>query len=213
MLEGMAPAQADAVRRRAGGLLLYTPVVTRDDFDAAIAYLVAAPRREHQPPRTSCAHLFDLTPGAPSWTASATGSLDAVAQRGAVDPDVPPACSDRDGERRTLRPDAAVRATSPTPTSRRPREPTGRWIAAPSSTRCRSWPRPRARRRRRRQCRRSIRRRRLDATGWPTGTRGACGRHGLRRSRPGAPPRCRSCRAARPVCGGDGRAPRSTPWR
>ena len=40
MLLGMAPAQAEAVRRDAGGLLLYTPVVATADFDSAIAYLI-----------------------------------------------------------------------------------------------------------------------------------------------------------------------------
>jgi RHH-type proline utilization regulon transcriptional repressor/proline dehydrogenase/delta 1-pyrroline-5-carboxylate dehydrogenase len=40
MLLGMAPAQAEAARRAAGGLLLYTPVVARADADSAIAYLV-----------------------------------------------------------------------------------------------------------------------------------------------------------------------------
>lgn len=40
MLEGMAPAQGAAVRRAAGDLLLYTPVVDRRDFPSAIAYLV-----------------------------------------------------------------------------------------------------------------------------------------------------------------------------
>ena len=40
MLLGMAPAQAEVVRRDAGGLLLYTPVVAAADFDSAIAYLV-----------------------------------------------------------------------------------------------------------------------------------------------------------------------------
>jgi RHH-type proline utilization regulon transcriptional repressor/proline dehydrogenase/delta 1-pyrroline-5-carboxylate dehydrogenase len=40
MLLGMAPALADAVRADAGGVLLYTPVVTPDEFDAAISYLV-----------------------------------------------------------------------------------------------------------------------------------------------------------------------------
>jgi len=40
MLLGMAPAQAEAARREAGGLLLYTPVVARSDADSAIAYLV-----------------------------------------------------------------------------------------------------------------------------------------------------------------------------
>lgn len=41
MLQGMAPAQARAVRDTvAGTVLLYTPVVARADFDVAIAYLV-----------------------------------------------------------------------------------------------------------------------------------------------------------------------------
>ncbi|MBB2993099.1 RHH-type proline utilization regulon transcriptional repressor/proline dehydrogenase/delta 1-pyrroline-5-carboxylate dehydrogenase [Mycolicibacterium iranicum] len=40
MLLGMAEAQAEAVRRTVGGLLLYVPVVHPEDFDAAIAYLV-----------------------------------------------------------------------------------------------------------------------------------------------------------------------------
>jgi len=40
MLQGMAPAQARAVQRDAGQVLLYTPVVARDDFDVAISYLV-----------------------------------------------------------------------------------------------------------------------------------------------------------------------------
>ena len=40
MLLGMAEAQADAVRRTVGGLLLYVPVVHPEDFDVAISYLV-----------------------------------------------------------------------------------------------------------------------------------------------------------------------------
>jgi RHH-type transcriptional regulator, proline utilization regulon repressor / proline dehydrogenase / delta 1-pyrroline-5-carboxylate dehydrogenase len=39
MLEGMAPAQARAVRTETGGLLMYSPVVADEDFDASIAYL------------------------------------------------------------------------------------------------------------------------------------------------------------------------------
>ena len=40
MLEGMAPAQAQAIRAKlAGSLLLYTPVVDPADFDVAISYL------------------------------------------------------------------------------------------------------------------------------------------------------------------------------
>ena len=40
MLLGMATGQADAVRREVGGLLLYAPVVERQDFHSAIAYLI-----------------------------------------------------------------------------------------------------------------------------------------------------------------------------
>ncbi len=40
MLLGMAEAQAHVVRRTVGGLLLYTPVVHRGEFDVAIAYLI-----------------------------------------------------------------------------------------------------------------------------------------------------------------------------
>jgi RHH-type proline utilization regulon transcriptional repressor/proline dehydrogenase/delta 1-pyrroline-5-carboxylate dehydrogenase len=40
MLLGMAPAIADAVRADTGGVLLYTPVVAPEEFDAAISYLV-----------------------------------------------------------------------------------------------------------------------------------------------------------------------------
>jgi len=40
MLQGMAPAQARAVRADAGRLVLYTPVVHPEDFDVAVSYLV-----------------------------------------------------------------------------------------------------------------------------------------------------------------------------
>ncbi|MDO4716038.1 MAG: bifunctional proline dehydrogenase/L-glutamate gamma-semialdehyde dehydrogenase [Propionibacteriaceae bacterium] len=40
MLVGMAPGQAEAVRRTVGGLLLYVPVVRAREFDVAIAYLI-----------------------------------------------------------------------------------------------------------------------------------------------------------------------------
>ncbi|NMR19141.1 bifunctional proline dehydrogenase/L-glutamate gamma-semialdehyde dehydrogenase [Cellulomonas fimi] len=40
MLQGMAPAQARAVRDDVGRVLLYTPVVARQDFDVAISYLI-----------------------------------------------------------------------------------------------------------------------------------------------------------------------------
>jgi RHH-type proline utilization regulon transcriptional repressor/proline dehydrogenase/delta 1-pyrroline-5-carboxylate dehydrogenase len=40
MLLGMAPAQAEVVRRSVGSLVLYTPVVHPQEFDVAIAYLI-----------------------------------------------------------------------------------------------------------------------------------------------------------------------------
>lgn len=40
MLIGMAPDQADAVRETVGSLILYTPVVHPQEFDAAVGYLV-----------------------------------------------------------------------------------------------------------------------------------------------------------------------------
>ena len=59
MLEGMANHQARAVKARAGGLLLYAPVVRAEDFHSAIAYLV---RRldENTAPENFLRHVFDL---------------------------------------------------------------------------------------------------------------------------------------------------------
>jgi RHH-type transcriptional regulator, proline utilization regulon repressor / proline dehydrogenase / delta 1-pyrroline-5-carboxylate dehydrogenase len=66
MLEGMANPEALAVRAAAGSLLLYTPVVPRSEFPAAVAYLV---RRfdENTSPENFLAQLFDLKPGTPRW--------------------------------------------------------------------------------------------------------------------------------------------------
>jgi RHH-type proline utilization regulon transcriptional repressor/proline dehydrogenase/delta 1-pyrroline-5-carboxylate dehydrogenase len=68
MLEGMANHQARAVHARAGGLLLYAPVVRAEDFHSAIAYLV---RRldENTAPENFLRHVFDLEPGSPEWLA------------------------------------------------------------------------------------------------------------------------------------------------
>ena len=68
MLEGMANHQARAVQARAGGLLLYAPVVREEDFHSAIAYLV---RRldENTAPENFLRHIFDLEPGSPDWVA------------------------------------------------------------------------------------------------------------------------------------------------
>ena len=67
MLEGMANHQARAVQARAGGLLLYAPVVRAEDFHSAIAYLV---RRldENTASDNFLRHVFGLEPGSPEWT-------------------------------------------------------------------------------------------------------------------------------------------------
>src|SRR5947207_7447942 len=68
MLEGRANHQARAVQARAGGLLLYAPVVRAEDFPSPIAYLV---RRldENTAPENFLRHVFDLEPGSPDWIA------------------------------------------------------------------------------------------------------------------------------------------------
>ncbi len=66
MLEGMAVSVARAVAARAGGILLYAPVVRRGDFESAVAYLV---RRfdENTAPENFLAHQASLTPGSGAW--------------------------------------------------------------------------------------------------------------------------------------------------
>lgn len=66
MLEGMANHQARIVNRDANGLLLYAPVVSRDDFHSAIAYLVR--RLDENTSEENFLHdLFGMEPGSPSW--------------------------------------------------------------------------------------------------------------------------------------------------
>ena len=66
MLEGMANHQARAVRETAGELLLYAPVVNREDFHSAIAYLI---RRldENTSPENFLHDLFSMTYGDSAW--------------------------------------------------------------------------------------------------------------------------------------------------
>jgi RHH-type proline utilization regulon transcriptional repressor/proline dehydrogenase/delta 1-pyrroline-5-carboxylate dehydrogenase len=66
MLEGMANHQARAVQQKAGGLLVYAPVVKRQDFLSAMAYLI---RRldENTSPENFLHDLFGLKPGSPAW--------------------------------------------------------------------------------------------------------------------------------------------------
>ncbi len=83
MLEGMAPAQAQALHEAHGEVLLYTPVVRPGDFTAAIAYLV---RRldENTAPDNFLHNLFDLEPGNAVFAAEADRFRTAVAGRHTV---------------------------------------------------------------------------------------------------------------------------------
>ena len=70
MLEGMSPAASRAVAARFGDLLLYAPIVERDDLESAIAYLV---RRldENSSPDNFITHQYAMTPGSPEWAEQA----------------------------------------------------------------------------------------------------------------------------------------------
>ncbi len=83
MLEGMASAHALAVERRAGSLLLYSPIVSRHDFPAAIAYLV---RRldENTAPENFLTSLFRIEPGNEIFREQAARFTAAVRARGSL---------------------------------------------------------------------------------------------------------------------------------
>ncbi|MCF8551139.1 MAG: bifunctional proline dehydrogenase/L-glutamate gamma-semialdehyde dehydrogenase, partial [Candidatus Nanopelagicales bacterium] len=83
MLEGMAPPQSRAVRNDAGSLLLYSPVVAKEDRDASIAYLS---RRldENSSPENFLRALFDITPGSPEWDRQAEWFRQSVRERHTV---------------------------------------------------------------------------------------------------------------------------------
>src|SRR5688572_26599411 len=103
MLEGMANHQARAVQARAGGLLLYAPVVRAEDFHSAIAYLV---RRldENTAPENFLRHVFDLEPGSPEWRAERDRFLAAFA--------IEPALSDAPRRTQDRRVDAVASASA-----------------------------------------------------------------------------------------------------
>ena len=80
MLQGMAPSQARVVRAEAGGLLLYTPIVGRDDFDVAVSYLFRR-LEENSSEENFLHHLFTLRPGTPDFEEQAGCFRAAVAGR------------------------------------------------------------------------------------------------------------------------------------
>jgi RHH-type proline utilization regulon transcriptional repressor/proline dehydrogenase/delta 1-pyrroline-5-carboxylate dehydrogenase len=83
MLEGMAPPQSRAVRDDAGELLLYSPVVAKEDRDASIAYLS---RRldENSSPENFLRALFDITPGSAEWDRQSEWFRNSVRERHTV---------------------------------------------------------------------------------------------------------------------------------
>ena len=97
MLEGMAPAQARAVRDAAGSLLLYAPVVEKADREASIAYLS---RRldENSGPENFLRSLFDLTPDSPTWERERDRFRASLERQGGIE-----TTSHRDQDRRTER--------------------------------------------------------------------------------------------------------------
>jgi RHH-type transcriptional regulator, proline utilization regulon repressor / proline dehydrogenase / delta 1-pyrroline-5-carboxylate dehydrogenase len=67
MLLGMAPDQADAVRRTVGSLLLYTPVVHPEDFESAISYLIRR-LEENASSENFLSAAFELAESEPMFT-------------------------------------------------------------------------------------------------------------------------------------------------
>ena len=66
MLEGMAPAQARVVQEKSGSLLLYSPIVNKEDYESALAYLIR--RLDENTARGNfLASLFSLEPGSDAW--------------------------------------------------------------------------------------------------------------------------------------------------
>ena len=84
MLEGMSMPEAEAVRQRSGAMLLYTPVVAKVDFEAAIAYLV---RRldENTTPDNYLTAAFGIEPDNPAFRHEAAKFAAAVAQQSVLD--------------------------------------------------------------------------------------------------------------------------------
>jgi RHH-type proline utilization regulon transcriptional repressor/proline dehydrogenase/delta 1-pyrroline-5-carboxylate dehydrogenase len=84
MLEGMANAEALAIIRDVGSVLLYAPVTAADDFASAVAYLV---RRldENTAPENYLRASFSLTAGSPTFAEQEERFRAAVTARHTVD--------------------------------------------------------------------------------------------------------------------------------
>ena len=98
MLEGMANHQASAVQDTANGLLLYAPVVKKEDFHSAIAYLVR--RLDENTSDENFLHdLFGLKVDSPEWKKQSQWFLEAVRRA-----DVAPIGPNRKQDRATEKP-------------------------------------------------------------------------------------------------------------
>jgi RHH-type proline utilization regulon transcriptional repressor/proline dehydrogenase/delta 1-pyrroline-5-carboxylate dehydrogenase len=97
MLEGMAPAEARVAQDQAGGIVLYTPVVQRRDFDAALAYL-SRRLEENSAPENYLRALFDIVPGSPELDGQEQRFRQAVAAMATVSDQPRRAPSPRRGE-------------------------------------------------------------------------------------------------------------------
>ena len=118
MLEGMAPPQARAVLDDADGVLLYTPVVSEEDFASSIAYLS---RRldENAGPENFLRSLFTIEVGSPLWERERERFEHAVEQAAAVSDDPAP-CPGPTHRGAPVRRRRSRSPTSRTPTSRVP---------------------------------------------------------------------------------------------
>ncbi|HEX2578113.1 MAG TPA: bifunctional proline dehydrogenase/L-glutamate gamma-semialdehyde dehydrogenase [Aquihabitans sp.] len=105
MLEGMAEAEAQALRRRGHAPRLYTPIVHRRDFDASIAYL-ARRLEENTQSGNFLREAFDLDPAGEAWRTQEAAFRRSVEARHDIDtsprrpqdrrgPEVPAAAGDR----------------------------------------------------------------------------------------------------------------------
>ncbi len=83
MLEGMANHQARVIKEAAGDLLLYAPVVAKEDFHSAVAYLMR--RLDENTSEENFLHdLFGMTPGSREWDAQRKRFLKSCTDKDAV---------------------------------------------------------------------------------------------------------------------------------
>lgn len=83
MLEGMANGESAAIAQTFGSVLLYSPVVYREDFPSAVAYLV---RRldENTSPENYLSASFTMSTSGPEFEAQRNRFVQAVAERHSV---------------------------------------------------------------------------------------------------------------------------------